>query len=113
MKLSVKLNANVSRRMHDAAAAALSDILEDDLRESREVAPIEEATLIRSGFTEMDAADLTGQVAYDTPYAVVQHEDPTLRHDPGRKDHYLADTVEGNRARHLDYLREQVRKAAD
>jgi len=111
VKFRVKINANVPRAMHDAAADALADIMEDDLRESNDVAPIEEGTLIRSGFTELDRKALTGQVAYDTPYAVVQHEDPTLAHDAGRKDHYLADTVEGNRRRHVDYLQGKIRGA--
>lgn len=108
MKLTVKLNAGVSRAMRDAAADALTDIAEDDLRESLEVVPIEEGTLGRSGFVEVDRAQLTAQVAFDTPYAIRQHEDPTLRHDAGRKDHFLEDTVEANRARHLDYLRRKV-----
>lgn len=111
MKLRVKLNADVSRRLHDAAADALADIAEDDLRDAREVAPIEEGTLGRSGFTETDRKELVAQVAFDTPYAVRQHEDPTLRHDAGRKHHYLSDTVEANRARHLDYLRSKIRGA--
>lgn len=111
MKITVKLNANVSRRLHDAAADALEDIVEDDLGESREVVPIEEGTLSRSGFTEVDRKKLVGQVAYDTPYAIRQHEDPTLRHDAGRKHHYLEDTVEQNRARHLNRLRKKIRGA--
>lgn len=111
MKLSVKMNTAVPKRMHEAAADALADILEDALRESNQVVPIEEATLQRSGFTELDRENLTGQVAYDTPYAVRQHEDPTLKHDAGRKDHYLEDTVEQNRRRHLEYLQRAVRQA--
>lgn len=108
MKLTVKMNTAVPRKLHEAAADALDDVLEDALRESRDVAPIEESTLIRSGFTEVDRANLVGQVAYDTPYAVVQHEDPTLRHDAGRKDHYLSDVVEANRRRHLDHIQRKV-----
>lgn len=108
MKLTVKLNADVTRAMHDAAADALADIVEDDLRETIQVTPIEEATLIRSGFTEVDRANLVAQVAFDTPYAVRQHEDPTLHHDAGRKDHFLEDTVEQNRARHTEYLQSKV-----
>lgn len=108
MKLSVKLNANVSKAMHNAAASALEDIVEDDLRESREVVPIEEGTLGRSGFTEVDRKTLQGQVAFDSPYAVVQELDVTLQHDPGRKAHYLGDTVEQNRARHIKYLQSKV-----
>ena len=33
---------------------------------------------------------------YDTPYAVVQHEDMTFNHKPGRKAKYLEDPM--NRA---------------
>lgn len=108
MKITVKMNQAVPKRMHEAAASALEDIVEDDLRESREVVPIEEGTLGRSGFTEVDRKTLQGQVAYDTPYAVVQELDVTLQHDAGRKAHYLGDTVEQNRARHLKYLQSKI-----
>lgn len=108
MKIQVTMNPAVRKLLHDAAADALDDILEDALAEAREVTPIEESTLIRSGFTELDRPTLTGQVAFDTPYAVKQHEDPTLRHDAGRKDHYLSDTVEQNRRRHVDYLQRRI-----
>ena len=111
MKLRVRLNAQVSRRLHDAAAEALSDIVEDDLREARDVAPIEEGTLVRSAFAEVDRGDLVGQVAFDTPYAIRQHEDPTLKHDSGRKHHFLADTVEDNRKRHIQYLQQKIAEA--
>jgi hypothetical protein len=111
VKFTVKMNAQVSRRLHDAAADALEDITEDVLAEARQVVPIEEATLSRSGFAEVDRKALVGQVAFDTPYAVRQHEDPTLRHDAGRKHHYLSDTAEENKRRHLDYLRSKLRDA--
>lgn len=111
MKLTVKMNAAVSKAMHNAAADALEDIVEDDLREAREVVPIEEAALSRSGFTEVDRSQLRGQVAFDTPYAVVQELDVTLKHDAGRKAHYLGDTVEQNKARHVTYLQDKVRGA--
>lgn len=102
------MNRAVPQRMHNAAADALDDIVEDDLYESREVAPIEEGTLIRSSFTEVDRSSLAAQVAYDTPYAVVQELDVTLRHDSGRKAHYLGDTVEQNKRRHLDHLQSKI-----
>lgn len=54
------------------------------LQVSRGRVPIEEATLERSGTATVDEDDLTGAIAYDTPYAVRQHEDMTLRHDAGR-----------------------------
>lgn len=107
----MRINPAITKAMHDAAADALADIAEDDLRDAREVVPIEEGTLSRSGFTEVDRANLEAQVAFDTPYAVKQEVDVTLRHDNGRKAHYLADTVEQNRQRHVQYLQEKVSRA--
>jgi hypothetical protein len=58
------------------------------LQLSRQRVPIEEGTLERSGEVSDDGA-LTVAVSYDTPYAVRQHEDLTLRHAAGRTAKYL------------------------
>lgn len=70
------------------------------LAESRRRVPIEEATLERSGTATVDESTLTAAVAYDTPYAVRQHEELNYQHDAGRTAKYLeapmaeeADTV--------------------
>jgi hypothetical protein len=55
---------------------------------SRRRVPIEEGTLERSGLAT-DDGHLTVAVSYDTPYAVRQHEDITLRHASGRTSKYL------------------------
>lgn len=88
----------------DALADALEDIAEDCLGEANKTVPIEEGILSGSGFTEVDRAALEGQVAYDTPYAVVQHENPDFRHDPGRRAHWLERTVAENAKRWEAYL---------
>lgn len=59
------------------------------LQVSRTLVPLEEGTLERSGTVTPDRSDESATVSYDTPYAVVQHEDLTLRHDPGRTAKYL------------------------
>lgn len=59
------------------------------LAESRRVVPIEEAALERSGTATVDEDDLRAAVAYDTPYAVRQHEELDYRHDAGRTAKYL------------------------
>jgi len=51
--------------------------------------PIEEGTLQRSGTASVDDEKLEGGVSYDTKYAVKQHEDTRLRHDPGRRAKWL------------------------
>jgi len=59
------------------------------LAESVKIVPLDEATLQDSGKAEVDEANLTGTVSFDTPYAVVQHEDLTLNHPNGREAKYL------------------------
>ncbi|MEU4178200.1 hypothetical protein [Streptomyces sp. NPDC026589] len=82
------------------AARGLRLGAEHVLQVSRGRAPIEEGTLERSGTATVDEQQLTAAVAYDTPYAVRQHEEMDYRHDAGRTAKYLeqpmaeeADTV--------------------
>lgn len=56
---------------------------------SREIVPLEEGTLERSGAVSDDESELTVAVSYDTPYAVAQHEELTWRHAEGREAKYL------------------------
>lgn len=89
-----------------ALEEALEDITEDCLTEANRTVPHGEGMLQDSGFAEVDG--LEGQVAYSTPYAVKQHEDPTLRHDAGRRDHWLSQAVEENWGRWEDWLRDKA-----
>lgn len=59
------------------------------LQVSRERVPIEEGTLERSATATVDEVSLTAAVAYDSPYAVRQHEEMDYRHDAGRTAKYL------------------------
>jgi len=57
--------------------------------ESDRVIPLEEGTLERSKAVSVDEGALQAAVSYDTPYAVIQHEDLTFHHDAGRQAKYL------------------------
>jgi hypothetical protein len=111
----ITVNRNTTRAVkasvHAALADALEDVTETGLGEANRTVPIEEATLERSGFAQVDRGSLTGQIAYDTPYAVVQHEDPTLAHDPGRRHHWLEDSMEENKGRYVQYVGKALRSA--
>ncbi|MGW4305074.1 hypothetical protein [Streptomyces californicus] len=92
--------AAVIRGTRAGAARGLRLGAEHVLQVSRERAPIEEGTLERSGTATVDEDELRAAVAYDTPYAVRQHEAMDYRHDAGRTAKYLelpmveeADTV--------------------
>lgn len=58
---------------------------------SNRTVPIEETTLEDSA--DVTTQGLTATVSYDTPYAVVQHEDLTLRHDAGRSAKFLENAM--------------------
>ena len=79
----------VMEAIRAGAVKGLALAAEHLLQVSRELVPIEEGTLERSGVATVDEASLTAAVSYDTPYAVEQHEDLTARHDAGRQAKYL------------------------
>ncbi|MFD3902970.1 hypothetical protein HXS80_20495 [Streptomyces sp. CB04723] len=79
----------VIRGTRASAARGLRLGAEHVLQVSRGRAPIEEGTLERSGTATVDEDELRAAVAYDTPYAVRQHEEMDYRHDAGRTPKYL------------------------
>ncbi|MFD7738415.1 minor capsid protein [Streptomyces sp. MJM8645] len=79
----------VLRAERAAAARGLLAAAEHVLQASREVVPIEEGTLARSGVASVDEQQLVAGVSYDTPYATRVHEDLNARHDAGRSAKYL------------------------
>lgn len=88
MKLRWKGN-QVKDQYRTAAVAALRDAAEFLKDESNKIAPIDEGTLINSSFVAIDDQNLVAVVAYDTPYAVAQHERLNYRHRNGRQAKYL------------------------
>lgn len=70
---------------------ALQDVGEYILEESNRVVPHEVGDLQDSGRVSVD--DKVVAISYDTPYAVVQHEDMTFKHDAGRKAKFLEDAI--------------------
>lgn len=82
--------------------------VEHILQVSNTHVPIEEGTLERSGVASADG--LRGAVSYDTPYAVVQHEDLTLAHDAGRSAKFLERAMNGERKTVAELIAREVRK---
>lgn len=87
--VTMKIDPGALRVLEGKVMDALADAAEHIAEESARIAPIEEGTLVRSAQVSRD--DRAGKVAisYDTPYAVVQHEDTQLRHDQGRQAKFL------------------------
>lgn len=110
LKLDV---GQLDARMQEGAVKGLNVALEHLLKMSRDEVPHEEGTLERSGTTSVDAADLKGAVSYDMPYAVIQHEDLTFRHDEGRSAKYLELPMHEERDTMLDLIANALRDAID
>lgn len=92
-----------SEAYRQAAQEALGIAAEALLTDANQTVPIEEGTLGRSGTTSVDGSRLAAFVSYDTPYAIRQHEDTRLRHDPGRRAKWLEHTLK-ERAKDLSAL---------
>ncbi|MFJ9657617.1 hypothetical protein ACIRPR_06565 [Streptomyces griseoflavus] len=77
------------------AGEGLERGLEHVLGKARQLVPLEEGTLERSGRVSRDG--LNGAVSFDTVYAVRQHEELTWRHLPGRSAKYLETPMNSER----------------
>lgn len=73
--------------------------------------PLEQGTLARSGTASVDEDDLRAAVSFDTPYAVRQHEDMTLRHPNGRQAKYLETALADTADEVRELIAAQVRRA--
>lgn len=108
----LRLNMRAIRDAERAGAVrGLRLAAEHVLGVSRQRVPIEEGTLERSGVAQVDEASLTAAVSYDTPYAVRQHEDLTLRHDEGRTAKYLESALEDEADTVRDIIAAEIRRS--
>lgn len=86
--MSVQINvffdaATLQQNVERAAFLAGEHILE----ESNRIVPLEYGDLQRSGYVDQDGNKIV--VGYNTPYALIQHENLSYNHAPGRTAKYL------------------------
>lgn len=90
--------AKIGPQMRDAAVAALYDTGDYLVSEIVPITPIEESPLSTSVQAKVDPGTLEVYVGAGSgpsaKYARRQHEDGSLRHDPGRQWHFISDPVE-------------------
>ena len=60
---------------------------------SKDQVPLDQGPLKNSCCVDVNEDGSEGTVSYDTPYAVVQHENTHFNHQRGRKAKYLEDPV--------------------
>jgi len=101
--------SEIKGRLIAGAARGLTLAGEHVLGESNALVPIEEGTLERSGTVAVETKGMRAAISYDTPYAVVQHEDMTLRHDQGRRAKFLETAVNSNKTTAAEVIADAIR----
>lgn len=76
---------------------------------SKEQVPLDMGTLKASCVVSVADDGKSGAVSYDTPYAIVQHENTWYNHQRGRKGKYLEDPANDRQV--LNEMRELIRNA--
>ena len=115
MKVTTRIKTDnrraMTEAMRDAAARAVLEVAEDALTESNDRAPLDEGDLVRSGDVVPHPEQAAASITYDTPYAIVQHEDVTLKHPRQGEHHWLERTVEENAPRYFQWIADRIRAA--
>lgn len=100
------------KRMERGAAAGLRAAADHLLEVASDRVPLESGRLQQSGTASVDEAGLVAAVAYDTEYAVRQHEDLTyFQHDAGRGGKYLEKPFHSEQAKLKEIVGDEVRRA--
>ena len=88
LKLDKQLIKNVTKSGSKRATWMALDHLASV---SKQQVPLDQGPLKNSCAVDVNDDGSQGTVSYDTPYAVVQHENRNYRHQRGRKAKYLED----------------------
>lgn len=87
-------------RFQRLVSEGIGRALEHTLGVATTLVPLDEGPLQRSGKVQVEG--LNGTISFSTPYAVVQHENLSFRHAPGRTAKYLEGPMNTERDVMLD-----------
>lgn len=91
-KLDIRLDkAKISRITAQCTKKGTWSALDHLAAVSKEQVPLDQGPLKNSCYVDVADDGSSGTVSYDTPYAVVQHENMQFQHQRGRKAKYLED----------------------
>lgn len=92
LKVDVHLDkALISRITKQCTKKGVWSALDHLAAVSKDQVPLDQGPLKNSCFVDVAEDGGSGTVSYDTPYAVVQHENMQFQHQRGRKAKYLED----------------------
>lgn len=106
-----KPNSTLIARINEAAAKGVQEAAEHVLGEAQVRAPHEEGIMEGTGVASSDPKTLRGAVSFNTPYAVRQHEDMTLRHIKKGEAKYLENALNAEADQVRTIIADAVKKA--
>lgn len=93
-RVRLKLDkALIERCVKNGGRKGMFDALDHLRAVSQDQVPLDMGPLKASASVDVSADGSSGSVSYDTPYAVIQHENAGFSHQRGRKAKYLEDPV--------------------
>lgn len=93
-KIKVKLDHSlINSTIKSGSKRATWSALDYLATESKKQVPLDKGPLKASCEVDVNDDGSEGTVSYDTPYAVVQHENTWYHHQRGRKAKYLEDPL--------------------
>lgn len=109
-KAVAQLDKRISR-IKTYTPKAMRDIGQDLLGKSVKRAPLDNADLRGSGFTEVNGTETI--VGYTEPYALRQHETLEYNHPKGGEAKYLERPLNENINRYVKFLKDSTKRAVD
>lgn len=92
LKVTVRLDkAKINSIVRKGGKKATWSSLDHLAAVSKEQVPLDQGPLKNSCYVDVSDDGSSGTVSYDTPYAIVQHENMQFQHQRGRKAKYLED----------------------
>jgi len=92
IKLKVKLDKKLVKQVTKSGSKQATWMALDHLASvSKDQVPLDQGPLKNSCAVDVNDDGSQGTVSYDTPYAVIQHENTHFHHQRGRKAKYLED----------------------
>lgn len=98
----------VCQEQMDAALDGAEDAMDFVGEEGSRIIPHETGDLDNSFEVSRDDTTRTVAGSYDTPYALRQHEDMTLRHDDGRSAKWFEKSLNSNADKIVEIIAESV-----
>ena len=93
-KLDIRLDkAKISKITSQGTKKGTWSAMDHLAAVSKEQVPLDQGPLKNSCYVDVADDGSSGTVSYDTPYAIVQHENMQFQHQRGRKAKYLEDPV--------------------